>query len=715
MLIDPINIIGIITGKLLLVKDIFYLYEVITLVRLIIIAVGVQLLINTIVPKIKKYWYFVFFIILLSSFSINSYHQNGAFLFFSYLPFVLLFIIRFLRSPNWINAIMLGYFTGISFQSYHFAATGTVIFIFIVLYLLFNRQNLKVIWNNRLKATISVLLFIIFSAPAWSLVFYRSYIYPYSRFIFNQMEHVGIFISDINILRNSLTASGQWGDFLSLGLLPLAAEPYTGKIFNSFDLTIPSLGGIAISEMNMYLAFIPFILGLVGIFVGKNNFKIIFLILLFLSGCLFLGPSQYNYIYTGLFYAFPTVRVIENTHIFATFFLFFYLYFVSLGLIFIISKIKKDMWKKIFVALIFIITIVELNLYVYKIYGDQSGGISLLRKDRIVEDNIGVIDSYDVEEIMLPNLSENERSLFLNYYGDKGEYYKLREGVSIYESATLINIIEKFLMLGINVESSEFNFTSERVKTVLPYSFISSREKSVYNSSDIKVRLNFMGQIKKIPTAIDYFLEHNYNLNLNTPPKALTMPVLYKNILRSEVSQELKGILLGVELPIFEFYTDYIYLDSNEIINPEKNDIVLDYLDDRVILSEDNYFQKNSNGINSIDGNYQIEIIDYYPNNISLKIDTPEDGVLLFRDGYSPGWRAVIDKNPQNVMRTNYNQKAVFIERGIHEVEFIFRPKAFLISIYLYFVGSGAVMIFLIFYFIYHSFYKKRQSSKPRY
>ena len=50
-----------------------------------------------------------------------------------------------------------------------------------------------------------------------------------------------------------------------------------------------------------------------------------------------------------------------------------------------------------------------------------------------------------------------------------------------------------------------------------------------------------------------------------------------------------------------------------------------------------------------------------------MKIDAPEDGVLLFRDGYNTGWKAIIDGKKQDVMQANYNQKAVFIEKGTHQ------------------------------------------------
>lgn len=713
MLLDPVNIAGILIGRLFHINDLFYLYEIITFARLIVIAAGIQLLLNTIIPDIKKYWYFSFFIILLSSFSINSYHQNGAFLFFGYIPFVLLFMIKFSRDPCWLNAILLGYFTGISFQSYQFAATGTFILLFIILYLVFNRDIFRIIWKNRLKTALVILLFIIFSAPAWALIFYRSNIFPYSRYIFNQgLEDTGILIPSIDILRNSFTNFGGWGDFLSLGFLPAAAEPYTGKIFGLFSLTMPMFNGAAITEMNMYLAFIPFVLGLVGIFVGKNRFKLIFLILLFISGCLFMGPIQYNYIYTALFYILPPVRVVENTHVFASFFMFFYFFFVCLGLAYLISRIRREIWKKTVVVIIFFITLVELNLFAYKIYGDQSGGISLLKKDRITEDNINSIDSYDMEEIMLPNLDGAERVVLATYYKDIGDSYELKEDVSIDDVPELKNILEEFFILGIDMEPSGFTYAGDRVKTVLPYSFTITREKTTYSSTDIKSRLNFPGQVYKIPTAIDHFQENNYDLNTNTPPRALTMPVLYEDILHSKISQELKGKLLGVGLPLFEFYEGYVFVEPEYIMNPENDDAILSFLDNTVILSDYPYTAADNTDLYS-SGDYSIDIINYLPNRVSLEVRVPEDGVLLFRDGYNTDWTAVIDGNRQSVIRANYNQKAIFIDEGIHDVEFVYRPYSFVIPVWVYFTGSAALVIFLLLYLTRHFLNEKGKTGKP--
>jgi uncharacterized membrane protein YfhO len=73
---------------------------------------------------------------------------------------------------------------------------------------------------------------------------------------------------------------------------------------------------------------------------------------------------------------------------------------------------------------------------------------------------------------------------------------------------------------------------------------------------------------------------------------------------------------------------------------------------------------------------------------------------LLFRDGYNSGWEAIIDGNKQEVIQANYNQKAVFIEEGVHQVRFVFKPLAYIISLYIYFIFSTAVIIYIIYYFI---------------
>lgn len=74
---------------------------------------------------------------------------------------------------------------------------------------------------------------------------------------------------------------------------------------------------INLTEMNMYIGFVPFILGLIGLFHVDHKSKKLF-------AFLFIGPIDYNFIYLFLFYTFIPLRLIENTHEFANYFLFAY-------------------------------------------------------------------------------------------------------------------------------------------------------------------------------------------------------------------------------------------------------------------------------------------------------------------------------------------------------------------------------------------------------
>jgi len=323
-LVDPVILTSVIAGKLFALRDILSLYETTVFLRLIVIAAGVQLLLNRLLPEIKEYAYFTFFVLLLSSFTINGYHQNGAFFAFSYTPFILLFFLRFVEKPGWFNSAMLGYFSGISFQSLQFAYVITFVLLFIAVFLILNREGIAVLLRNKLKLCCALILFLIFSFPAWVLMFYKSSLYPYARTVFNPGKAPYFFIPSLDYFKDTLAGRGEPGDFISLGFLPLAQQLYrdapalTGKI--SFHT----------SEINLYIGLIPFAIGIAGIFLGRHKFKPVFLMMLFLSAALFIGPRKYNIIYMFLFYLIPSLRGLENTHEFANYFLLCYFFFLGL-------------------------------------------------------------------------------------------------------------------------------------------------------------------------------------------------------------------------------------------------------------------------------------------------------------------------------------------------------------------------------------------------
>lgn len=728
-LLDPVNLLGILFSAILKINDLFFLYQMIIIFRLILISVGMLLFYFQLIPGIKKHWYFIFFLILLSSFSINSYHQNGAFLLFNYLPFILLFFIKFFDKTSWFNTLMLGYFSGLAFQSYHFAPVGVFICIFAIVFLTFNRNYWSLIIfsrNHQIKLFCAFLLFLGISAPAWSLLFYKSMITPYARYVFNPGLHdAPIFFSNISEFSNTLAAFGELGDFCSLGFLPIAQSLYN----NGLKWKI-----LPITEMNMYIASIPFILGVIGISFSVNRHKKVFLIMLFVFAFLFLGPREINIIYLLIFYAFPLLRTIENTHEFANHFLFIYFYFVCLGLVFISSNIIKER-RQIAVNILFVVTLVELLFYVNTIYSTEGfNPFQLQKKESIFQTDITYVDCFERNVIFQEHLSPAELLEFDKYYiltrepNQRFDVYKLRENISKSERKKVEDILEKFRIVKTNIEyDPNFNITT-RKKSILPFSYISSRKGIVYSSNDennilnrkiqkqekfnyenyqkidknftysfghlpMKMRLNFRSTIEKHPTAIDYFSDFPYEFIRTLPPVALTFPRLYSDILNSTISQKLKEILFGIDLPVFEFFSNYKVLPYEQIINPEKSDYVIDVLTKGEIILPDKSFIQLSRPSKTAKHDYSIEIVDYKPYKIILNVSNNEDGYLLFRDGFDPNWTAKVDEEKQIVIRANYNQKAISLPKGSHIVEFKYIPKRYLYSVLLYIILNVTVAV----------------------
>ncbi|MDR4503621.1 MAG: LamG domain-containing protein [Candidatus Scalindua sp.] len=606
-LIDPITIFCAYFGRLLHINNLFYQYELYVFFRTFTIAFGILLFFNRVFPELRRYSYFLFFVVLLSSFTVSGYHQTG-YIAFHYFPFTLYFFLRFLDRSDWFNVVFLGFFSGISAQGQPFGYIGTFLFLFAVTFLLFNRDKFRVLLNNKLKIVCTSLLFLIFSSPAWSLIFYTNDFYSYSRMLFSRTGETQILLG-FNNLVEGLGSRGKIGDILSLGFFPLARQIYSGSVFqNVFKL----------SEMNMYISAIPFLTGLIGIILGKHSYKKVFIVLLILSVVLFIGPVKYNYLYQILFILFPLLRVVENTSLFASYFLFSYFFFFLLGLQLIIQKTGRA-W---IVPILFIFTLIELTIYDYQIYSDKT--LACLKK-----------------------ITDPDK--FSNFETD-----------------------------------STFHIKS-RIKSVPP----------LYQGDPHSFNMNYSSLVLKSPVATDFEDNDDYELIQRLPPTSITYPILYYQILASEASQDLKEVLLGVNLPVFSFFPEYMYLPSDEILNGKSDEILLEALEHSIIIHEKGDVPKKKYE-QRVAPEWSCEVTSYKPHDIELNVKVSGEGFLLFRDGYHPAWKCIVDGVKEKVFQANYNQKAVFLSRGDHTVEFVFKPGKYLLSLWFYFSGIAGVIIFFL-------------------
>jgi hypothetical protein len=68
-------------------------------------------------------------------------------------------------------------------------------------------------------------------------------------------------------------------------------------------------------------------------------------------------------------------------------------------------------------------------------------------------------------------------------------------------------------------------------------------------------------------------------------------------------------------------------------------------------------------------------------------------GCLILADQYYPGWEAMVDERPAQVLRVDYALRGVAVDGGEHEVEFRFRPASFRWGVRTSVLGLGALAL----------------------
>ena len=73
----------------------------------------------------------------------------------------------------------------------------------------------------------------------------------------------------------------------------------------------------------------------------------------------------------------------------------------------------------------------------------------------------------------------------------------------------------------------------------------------------------------------------------------------------------------------------------------------------------------------------EIKIIDYRPHRIALETRRSEGGFLVLSEVYDDGWKAYLDGEERQVLRTDYTLRGIDVPSGQHRIEFVYRPRSF--------------------------------------
>ena len=109
-----------------------------------------------------------------------------------------------------------------------------------------------------------------------------------------------------------------------------------------------------------------------------------------------------------------------------------------------------------------------------------------------------------------------------------------------------------------------------------------------------------------------------------------------------------------------------------------------------------------------VDESSKIELTFYEPGNLKYNISSDEDSFIVFSEIFYPnGWNAYIDGIPSKHFDVNYILRGMFVEKGNHQIEFVFRPTTIKLGSLVQ-LTSIVVYILIILNFIY-SFLKKNK------
>lgn len=77
------------------------------------------------------------------------------------------------------------------------------------------------------------------------------------------------------------------------------------------------------------------------------------------------------------------------------------------------------------------------------------------------------------------------------------------------------------------------------------------------------------------------------------------------------------------------------------------------------------------------------EIIEYSPNRVVIRANMSENGYLLLADAYDSNWEVYVDGKKEKILVADYIFRAVYLNEGIHVVEFNYNPIFFQILVYI--------------------------------
>lgn len=216
---------------------------------------------------------------------------------------------------------------------------------------------------------------------------------------------------------------------------------------------------------------------------------------------------------------------------------------------------------------------------------------------------------------------------------------------------------------GLNQERTVLDYENKRILLKEDYKKSLALQNVKYLVSDVAIYDKDYKQVAFYPFSKE--IDHSFYLGTqNGQQQVVNIPSEGVHMYESDVYYPRAYFVTGYEV----VKDDATHKVLREVLSDSFNPL------EKVILeNEPKINSNNKNGGKC--GSCKVEIVSDKQDEVDIRAEVDSDGFLVLGDTYYPGWRVWIDGKEGKILKANYGQRAVPLQKGTHSLVMKYMPS----------------------------------------
>ncbi|MEW6609215.1 MAG: YfhO family protein [bacterium] len=416
-------------------------------------------------------------------------------------------------------------------------------------------------------------------------------------------------------------------------------------------------------------------LGLIMFFLRRGEIRFFTLLLIFSILIVF---GKYSPVYEFIWNSLPGMKFFRFHNRFLLFVSFSLCILAGFGIKFLLSKIKKGAATQRFLKII-ICLVVIFDLFKFGIHHNP-----------IISPNIWLAKPKTVEFL------QRDKTFYrIHNFGADSSWWMIyllskgwKDNLNLYVNHR--EVLQPSFNMVFRISSVEGcpEFTPKRLNKIF-YFF--------YNEENVNTYARKQGKYKDIVRFALPKPQFTKLLSILNVKYILTFWEMKSPALKELFNIDFKKEMIPVRVYENKEFVPRVYVVPNAKVIKTEGGVEAEIISSQfnpneyIIVEED----INFNGSESIEGS-KVEITKYSPLEVVIEANMTNSGFLVLADTYYPGWKVFVDGKEDRIYQANYIQRAVLLEKGKHNVRFIYDPISFKIGALITLVTISLILILLI-------------------